>query len=112
MGMRWAMWTGVVACLTCGEPQTEVPPRGRAPVPEGEPARIRPPEREPEPAEVQPEEPFREPAPVRDGGGLPPAPEWNGVDLDCADIGHPVAVTGGDPHGLDRDGDGVGCESS
>jgi endonuclease YncB( thermonuclease family) len=31
-------------------------------------------------------------------------------DLDCPDIGHPVQVTGSDPHGLDRDGDGVACE--
>lgn len=33
-------------------------------------------------------------------------------DLNCDDIGHPVTVTGSDPHRLDRDGDGVGCESS
>ncbi len=32
-------------------------------------------------------------------------------DLNCADIGQKVEVTGSDPHGLDRDGDGVGCES-
>lgn len=38
-------------------------------------------------------------------------PEYSGRDLDCADIGHPVRVDGADPHGLDRDGDGVGCES-
>jgi Excalibur calcium-binding domain len=33
-------------------------------------------------------------------------------DLDCADIGHPVAVDHdyGDPHRLDADGDGYGCE--
>ncbi|TWG91025.1 Micrococcal nuclease (thermonuclease) homologs [Nocardioides sp. J9] len=29
-------------------------------------------------------------------------------DLDCADVG-PVTVTGPDPHGLDRDGDGRAC---
>ncbi len=33
-------------------------------------------------------------------------------DLDCADIGHSVRVTGRDPHGLDRDGDGTACEWS
>lgn len=33
-------------------------------------------------------------------------------DLNCGDIGHPITVTGSDPHRLDRDGDGVGCESS
>ena len=37
---------------------------------------------------------------------IPPYPP----DLDCPDIGHPVRVTGSDPHGLDRDGDGVACE--
>lgn len=37
---------------------------------------------------------------------IPPYPP----DLDCPDIGHPVQVTGNDPHGLDRDGDGVACE--
>jgi hypothetical protein len=38
----------------------------------------------------------------RSGGG--------GGDLDCADIGHEVRIRGSDPHGLDRDGDGIGCE--
>jgi hypothetical protein len=38
-------------------------------------------------------------------------PAWNGYDLDCADVGHRVKVTGDDPHRLDRDGDGWGCES-
>ena len=37
---------------------------------------------------------------------IPPYPP----DLDCPDIGHPVQVSGSDPHGLDRDGDGVACE--
>ncbi len=34
-------------------------------------------------------------------------------DLDCADIPadkKPVAVTGNDPYGLDRDHDGIGCQ--
>src|SRR3990170_2561962 len=31
-------------------------------------------------------------------------------DLDCADVGKNIKVTGSDPHGLDRDGDGIGCE--
>ena len=38
-------------------------------------------------------------------------PAYDGYDLDCSDIGHPVEVDGADPHGLDRDGDGVGCET-
>lgn len=32
-------------------------------------------------------------------------------DLDCADIGRSVVVTGYDHHRFDRDGDGYGCES-
>jgi hypothetical protein len=33
-----------------------------------------------------------------------------GYDLDCSDFSGPVYVSPGDPHGLDADGDGVGCE--
>ena len=44
------------------------------------------------------------------GGCVPPAPP----DLDCADIRAlgiaPVRVVGSDPHRLDGDGDGFGCE--
>jgi hypothetical protein len=44
---------------------------------------------------------------------IPPGP-----DVDCAGgsgngpryVEGPVTVTGSDPYGLDRDGDGVGCE--
>jgi len=48
---------------------------------------------------------------------LQPEPQgsepWNmpGPDLDCADIGHQVTITGPDYHDLDRDGDGIACES-
>lgn len=37
---------------------------------------------------------------------LPPAP-----DLDCANVTGPVRVTGSDPHRLDADGDGWGCDA-
>lgn len=37
---------------------------------------------------------------------VPPYPP----DLDCGDVDGPVRVTGDDPHGLDGNGDGVGCE--
>ncbi len=49
--------------------------------------------------------------PEEDGGpdDLPAAPS-GGEDVDCDDIGHPVRVGPGDPHRLDRDGDGEGCE--
>lgn len=39
-------------------------------------------------------------------GCVPPYPP----DLDCSEIGSSVAVYGSDPHGLDADGDGSGCE--
>jgi len=32
-------------------------------------------------------------------------------DIDCGDVNGPIQVSGSDPHGLDRDGDGVACES-
>jgi hypothetical protein len=42
--------------------------------------------------------------------GLPPgAPA--GPDLDCSDLNGPVWVGSDDPHRLDGDGDGIGCES-
>lgn len=31
-------------------------------------------------------------------------------DVDCAEVGETVSVYGSDPHGLDADGDGSGCE--
>jgi hypothetical protein len=34
-----------------------------------------------------------------------------GYDLDCADFDAPVTVSPGDPHDLDRDGDGIGCDA-
>ena len=37
-------------------------------------------------------------------------PAYDGYDLDCGDIGHPVTVDGADAHRLDADGDGIGCE--
>jgi hypothetical protein len=40
-------------------------------------------------------------------GCVPPYPP----DVDCAQVGGPVTVTGLDPHGLDADNDGVGCET-
>jgi hypothetical protein len=33
-------------------------------------------------------------------------------DLDCDTLGFPVEITGQDVYGLDRDGDGIGCETN
>lgn len=58
--------------------------------------------------------PFRPPAATCDsnytGGCVPPYPP----DVDCADLQalgiSEVTITGSDPHDLDPDGDGVGCD--
>lgn len=39
---------------------------------------------------------------------VPPYPP----DVDCGDVSGPVTVTGPDPHGLDGDGDGTGCDAN
>lgn len=41
-----------------------------------------------------------------EGACVPPYPP----DVDCADLGAPVRVVGADPHRLDGDGDGTGCD--
>jgi hypothetical protein len=38
---------------------------------------------------------------------VPPYPP----DVDCDQLNGPISVTGSDPHYLDADNDGVGCES-
>jgi hypothetical protein len=57
------------------------------------------------------------PAPVPDPAPAPapapsPAPAPAQADLDCGDPGtsHNMRVGPGDPHGLDADDDGIGCE--
>jgi hypothetical protein len=93
-------WVADPEDVTAAAPNSDLPPlqnvvdQPTAPVDD-------PPEEEPGAAESE--------APAEDG--LAPYPAWNGRDLDCPDIRHAVRVDGPDPHGLDRDGDGVGCES-
>lgn len=64
----------------------------------------------PPPAVEPPED---EPA---DGGGDGCDPNYSGCvpeyppDVNCPEVDGPVEVVGRDPHGLDRDNDGVGCE--
>ncbi len=91
------LWPACGGADTLVEPTTTSAP---APLPEPVP--------EPEapgPAVLEPEGP--EPAPERGGGELPPPPP----DLDCSDISGPVSVGPDDPHRLDADGDGTGCDS-
>ncbi|WP_267241514.1 thermonuclease family protein [Streptomyces sp. PR69] len=89
------------------------PPPEPAPVPEPppppEPAPVPEPPPPPEPAPVP--EPEPEPPATSNPGGLPPGPP-PGPDLDCADLPGPVWVGSNDPHGLDRDNDGIGCEAN
>jgi len=69
----------------------------------------------PDPAPVEVYEPYVEedPAPVASGSC---DPNYSGCvplyppDVNCADIGGSVSVIGSDPHGLDADSDGIGCE--
>jgi micrococcal nuclease len=63
---------------------------------------------------AQPRRPSGEAAPA--GPGCDPnyagaCVPLSSSDLDCADIGRPVAVVRSDPHRLDGDGDGRGCET-
>ena len=44
------------------------------------------------------------------GSGYDPCIPSYPPDLDCADVSGPIRVTGGDPHGLDAEGDGIACE--
>jgi micrococcal nuclease len=56
-----------------------------------------------------PPAPAPQPAPGCDPNYTPCIPAYP-PDLDCGQIGITVQVIGGDPHGLDRDKDGWGCE--
>ncbi len=65
----------------------------------------------PEPAPVQQYEPPPVPVPAVPAAPVPAV----GGDLDCKDFGSLAevreSIAAGDPHGLDADGDGSGCES-
>ncbi|MEV0169824.1 thermonuclease family protein [Streptomyces sp. NPDC050803] len=43
---------------------------------------------------------------------LPDGPPAGVPDVDCSDLSGPVWVGQEDPHRLDRDGDGIGCDSN
>jgi endonuclease YncB( thermonuclease family) len=93
-------------CGGFGIPATQAPsvalPQPAAPVPlPVEPAP--PPVQEPAPP------PVAAPAPGCDPNYTPCIPS-HPPDLDCPQIGITVTVIGGDPHRLDRDNDGAGCE--
>lgn len=67
-------------------------------------------ERERQEAQSAPDVPA-EPEPAEDcEPGYDPCVPPYPPDLDCPDLGGPYSVSGSDPHGLDRDGDGTGCE--
>lgn len=86
-------------------------PQDRATLPVAAPAPTPPSAADPA-APIPPPPPEPEPLPrSAEDEGLGEYPAWNGVDLDCSDIRHRVRVPGPDPHRLDQDGNGIGCES-
>ncbi|MFI8372139.1 excalibur calcium-binding domain-containing protein [Streptomyces sp. NPDC085466] len=50
------------------------------------------------------------PVPEDTNRSYPPGPPAGVPDVDCSDLPGPVWVGPSDPHRLDRDGDGIGCE--
>lgn len=71
----------------------------------------------PRPSPVAPRQLYVAPEPVVDEPsgdcepGYDPCVPSYPPDLDCGDLDGPYQVTGSDPHRLDREGDGLGCES-
>lgn len=63
-------------------------------------------ERAAEEPPAAPDRPVGECDPSYRGACVPPYPP----DLQCEDVGRPVRVVGPDPHRLDGDGNGFGCE--
>jgi endonuclease YncB( thermonuclease family) len=63
------------------------------------------------PQEPDPPSPPEDPPPsdADPGSSLAPGPP-PGPDVDCPDLPGPVWVGDSDPHRLDRDGDGIGCD--
>ncbi|MFM9368462.1 thermonuclease family protein [Streptomyces sp. Da 82-17] len=84
----------------CPEPEPNSPAE---PSPPDEPA--------PEPQPVQPDNPDVGDPDAGDPDGLPPGPPAGAPDVDCRDVPGPVRVGPDDPHRLDADGDGIGCDS-
>lgn len=89
-------------CL--GTEQTPEPTSEQTPEPTLEPVPAPVPEQVPEPT-LEPPEAAGDCAPGY-SPCVPPSPP----DLDCADLDGPISVSGDDPHRLDGDDDGVGCE--
>jgi endonuclease YncB( thermonuclease family) len=63
------------------------------------------------PAPPDPPEPT-DPATTSPETSLPPGPPAGIPDVDCSDLAGPVQVGPDDPHRLDRDGDGIGCDAN
>ncbi len=74
-----------------------------------EPPKPLPPAEQPKPSppapQPEPEQPSCDPS--YPDVCIPPYPP----DLDCGEITHKNFIVGSDPHGFDRDNDGIGCES-
>ncbi|MGW0778792.1 thermonuclease family protein [Streptomyces sp. NPDC002835] len=62
---------------------------------------------------IAPPDPPDAPAPATPARPeLPDGPPAGVPDVDCADLSGPVWVGPDDPHRLDRDGDGIGCDAN
>ncbi|MFE6925423.1 hypothetical protein ACFVAV_30725 [Nocardia sp. NPDC057663] len=71
----------------------------------------------PPPPPPPPTTPLPQPLPPPKPSSQPPAQtglqnQRMGPDTDCSDYPGPVVVEPGDPHRLDRDGDGIGCDAN
>lgn len=68
---------------------------------------------EPEPTPAPAPQPAPERVPEPESGcepGYDPCVPTYPPDVNCSDVNGPITVTGSDPHRLDGDDDGVGCE--
>jgi endonuclease YncB( thermonuclease family) len=94
---------GVWAASCVQNQQTPPPKQTKSPMPTA------PPKSPVKPA-PQPAKPAPQPGRGCEPGYSPCVPLYP-PDVDCGDVNGPIRVTGPDPHRLDADHDGVGCES-
>ncbi|WP_199780096.1 thermonuclease family protein [Nocardia cyriacigeorgica] len=113
---RSASAGGWGACSVFDRPAPEAnttPVPNPPPAPTPQPVPKPPPAPSASPPPVAPFVPDPDPVPTDTPpvqSGLPP--QQLGPDTDCSDYPGPVIVAPGDPHRLDADGDGIGCDGN